>query len=328
VARIPRHFHFIWLRPAREPLPLPWYLALESCLAVNRPERVTVYVLEEPCGALWERIAPRIEVERVELAPEVERVPVTSPLRRFRWAHHADFIRLDKLLEHGGVYADLDTLFVSPIPDALFERSFVIGHEAPVGGQPSLSNCLMLAEPGAPLVARWRAAMGEAFDGQSWTGHSCELVTRLVADAPELCHVEPMRTFSAFEHTVAGVRRLMTGLDHDLDGICSVHLCAHTWWSWDVLWRTSFFGGLLTEDWIRAVDTTYTVLARPYLPPGPEPSAARRLALRALLALIHRTDTLLDRSEASRAALLRRVRPLLLPAVHGLRRWRARGGRA
>ncbi|MFO0745689.1 MAG: glycosyltransferase [Myxococcota bacterium] len=335
MARIPRLFHFVWLRPAREPLPLPWYLALESCFAVNRPEKVSVYVLEEPVGELWERLRPRLDVVRAELAPEVERVPDDSPLKRFRWAHHADFVRLDKLFAHGGVYADLDTLFVHPIPDALFEQSFVIGHEAPVGDppQPSLSNCLMLAEPGAPFIALWRAQMGGAFDGASWTAHSCELVTRLAAEHPDLVHVEPMRTFSAVEHTIDGVRRLVTGLDPDLarglPGVASVHLCAHTWWDWDVVWRTSFFGALLTPDFIRAVDTTYTVLARPYLPPGPMPSPAKIQALRALLAAVHATDRLLDWTSPRRGEILARVRPALLPIVRplvrALRRVRARG---
>jgi len=324
--RIPRHFHFVWLRPRREPLPLPWYLALASCFAVNRPERVSLYILEEPTGELWERIKDRLDVQRVALVPAVEAVPATSPLKRFRWAHHADFIRLDKLLDHGGVYADLDTLFVSPIPERLFAERFVIGHEAPVDGRPSLSNCLMLAEPGSELVRRWRGEMEAAFDGRSWTGHSCELVTRLCAERPDLCHVEPLRTFSAFEHTVAGVRRLMTGMDKDLDGIASVHLCAHTWWSWDVVWRTSLFGAMLTPDWIRAVDTTYTTLARPHLPPGPSPSPARATALRAALRLVHATDALLDRTERPRAEALRRVRPLVLPLVHALRRARAGRG--
>ncbi|MCC6620854.1 MAG: hypothetical protein IT385_06345 [Deltaproteobacteria bacterium] len=321
--RIPRHFHFVWLRPRREPLPLPWYLALASCFAVNAPERVSLYVLEEPVGDLWDRIKGRLDMQRVALRPEVEAVPATSPLRRFRWAHHADFIRLDKLLDHGGVYADLDTLFVRPLPERLFDERFVIGHEAPVDGRPSLSNCLMLAEPGSELVARWRRAMSAAFDGRSWTGHSCELITRLVDQHPELAHVEPMRSFSAFEHTVAGVRRLMTGRDPDLDGVLSVHLCAHTWWSWDVVWRTSLFGAMLTPDWIRAVDTTYTTLARPHLPPGPPPSRTRAAALRGLLRLVRATDAALDRTERPRAELLRRVRPLVLPLVHAARRLRS-----
>ena len=323
IAKIPRHFHFIWLRPRREPLPLPWYLALESCFAVNRPERVSFYVLEEPIGDLWERVRERLDVQVVALAPEVEKIPETSPLRRFRWAHHADFIRLDKLIAHGGVYADLDTLFVAPIPDALYAQPFVIGHEAPVDGQPSLSNCLMMAEPGSELARLWRASMSAAFDGESWTRHSCELVTRLAAAHPEIVHVAPMRTFSAFEHTKEGVRRLMTGFDKNLDGIASVHLCAHTWWDVDVVWRTSLFGAMLTPDWIRAVDTTYNVLARPYLPPGPPPSSPKAAALRAALHAVHQADVLLDQTELGRAALLARLRPALRPLVHAWRRFRS-----
>ena len=45
------------------------------------------------------------------------------------YAHEADFLRLDILLAHGGVYADMDTLFVREYPDPWFEESFAIGEE-------------------------------------------------------------------------------------------------------------------------------------------------------------------------------------------------------
>ena len=39
-------------------------------------------------------------------------------MRRYRYAHAADFLRLDVLIAEGGVYADIDTLFVSRLPRA------------------------------------------------------------------------------------------------------------------------------------------------------------------------------------------------------------------
>ena len=36
-------------------------------------------------------------------------------------SHEADFVRLDALIAHGGVYADIDTLFVHPVPARLFD---------------------------------------------------------------------------------------------------------------------------------------------------------------------------------------------------------------
>lgn len=322
--RVPRHVHFVFgLRPQTEAFALPYYLALASCLEVNRPERVTLYYHHEPWGPWWDRIKGELELERVALVPLVANASVTAPEARFRYAHHADWIRLEKLFAHGGVYADIDTLFVNPIPAALYERRFVIGQEAPLGDtQLSLCNALMLAEPGSELVRRWLAAFGDAFDG-SWTAHSCRLVTELAAAHPELVHIEPERTFAAHAHTKAGVRTLMTGLDRDTTGIASLHLWNHLWWDWDQVWRTTLWGGLLSEDWIRAVDTTYTVLARRFLPPGPAPSKARVRALQGVLTAIRAADALYDRTGPIREPLFKAAHPVLRPLVHALRRLRA-----
>ena len=75
-------------------------------------------------------------------------------------------MRLDILLAHGGVYADLDTVFVNPLPERLFHERFVLGREhdvpaSPAGGValPSLCNALIMAEPGAEFARLWRGRM-------------------------------------------------------------------------------------------------------------------------------------------------------------------------
>ncbi|MEZ0216547.1 MAG: glycosyltransferase, partial [Rariglobus sp.] len=178
--RIPRHFHFIFgLREQTEPFHLVHYLCLESCLRVNRPDRVTLYYHYEPYGRYWNLIKDRIQLVHVPLHPLVTSQHYDDPLisRKLRYAHHADFIRLEKLIEHGGVYADMDTLFLRPIPDGLYEKAFVIGREDPVTDMKtgaisdSLCNALMMAEPGSAFARIWLERMPAALDG-SWSNHS------------------------------------------------------------------------------------------------------------------------------------------------------------
>ncbi len=274
MARIPRHYHFIFgLRPQTEPFHLVHYLCLESCLRINRPERITLYLHHEPYGHYWDLIKNRIE--RVHVSPNdvVTRQRYEEVIigKELRYAHHADFIRLEKLLEHGGVYADLDTLFLKPPPDELFEESCVIGRESPVPNrrtglhEASLCNAVIFAEPGAPFVRRWLEEMPGALNG-SWSNHSCQLPERLRERHPDQLRVEPSGAFYPYMWTPEGLRKLLEECHTDWAGAYSVHLWAHLWWARERTDFSHFHSGLLTERFIRNRDTTYTLAARPFLP--------------------------------------------------------------
>jgi len=285
MARIPRHFHFVFgLRPQTEPFHVVYYLCLESCLRVNRPERITLYYHHEPHGPWWERIRGRLELVRVPLSEHVrEEAYGSAMIRGFSYAHHADFIRLEKLLEHGGVYADIDTLFVNPLPAELFECACVLGREKPVpqaGGRPeeaSLCNALIMAEPGAAFIGRWLEQMPAAFDG-SWSQHSCQLPNRLSEQHPGEIHIEPERSFYPFMWTKPDLRALLEERHDDWEGVYSVHLWNHLWWSRLRFDFSPFNHERLTERFIRRGTTTYTLAARRFLPAATERAWWRRLA--------------------------------------------------
>lgn len=282
---VPNTYHFVFgLRPQTEPFALPYYLCLRSCIEINAPDRILFHCMEEPWGRYWDLIREELTVVPVTEAPEVLRhsyddreVPP-----HLRYAHHADFIRLDVLIEHGGIYADIDTLFVAPLPPVLRDKSFVIGREHPVvdrptgTSRPSLCNAVLLAEPGAPFARIWRERMEAALGG--WSQHSTLLPRELADDHPEWVHIEPERTFYPFRWTADGLRRLFEDTERDLEGVVSIHLWSHLWWDAERTDFSDFHAGLLTEHRIRTVDSTYNRLARPFLPPFDPTWFARQAA--------------------------------------------------
>lgn len=274
-ARVPRVFHFAYgLKPQDEPFHLCHYLAIASCLGVNRPERILFHHHHEPWGPYWEAVRGRLTLVHVDLPEPVAHHRYEHRHRgcaRYRYAHLSDFVRLDALIEHGGVYADIDTVFVNPMPDRLFEEPFVLGREGDVVSQTSgkqersLCNALILSEPGAAFARLWRAGMEEAFDG-SWSNHSTLLPQRLADANPGLIHIEPQRSFYPHPWTRQGIRTLLEACDPDLEGVYSMHLWSHLWWSrWRIGFST-FHAGRLTERYLREVDTTYALAARRWLP--------------------------------------------------------------
>lgn len=263
---IPDIFHFVYgFRPQTEPFPLIHFLAIRSCLEVNRPQQVMVHCAERPWGPWWDRLDGDITVVDATPATEVDthhydaRVPEI-----YRYAHHADFVRLDVLIDHGGIYADIDTVFIRRFPDELRAHPFVAGRESDLNGEASVGNAVLAAEPGAAFTQRWRGAMADALDG--WSDHSTILPARLAAVYPTEVHLEPAVTFYPFNHRPLDLLRLLQVDEPVPPEAISTHLWEHLWWD---EWRTdysTFHAGLVTPQNIREVDTTFFRLVRPFLP--------------------------------------------------------------
>ena len=274
VPRVPRVAHFVFgLKPQTEPFHLVHYLAIESCRQQLAPDTIYLHHRHLPYGLWWDRIRPHLTLVEVAEVPEVAAAGYDDTLvpPAFRYAHHADFVRLDALIEHGGVYADIDTLFLAPFPDELFGSPFVIGDEGPQRDEltgelrPSLCNALMLAEPGSTFARTWRERMAGELNG-TWSNHSGFLAHTLSRELADQVRVEPARTFLGVPCSIEGLRDVFERDEVRLDGALSLHLWAHLWWDASRLDFSPVHAGQITPGWVRSAPTAYARLARPYLP--------------------------------------------------------------
>ena len=273
--RIPNIFHFVFgLKKQKEPFHLVYYLCLESCIRVNKPDKVYLYYHYMPYGRYWDLIKDKLELVQVDLVPCVSDFNYQDRYLRdnFLYAHHSDFIRVQKLVEQGGVYADIDTLFVNPLPESLFQESAVMGWEDPVKCtktgevRPSVCNAFIMLEQGSEFGRKYHSEMAERLDG-TWSNHSCFLACDLSERFPELIHLENKNAFYKHSWTPEGLMTLLEGYDDDFHDVYSMHLWSHLWWSKKRKDFISFHAGRLTEKFIREVDTTYNIAARKFLPP-------------------------------------------------------------
>ncbi len=271
---IPRLAHFVFgLEPQEEPFHFLHYVALESCRRVLQPETIWFHHKHLPTGPWWDRIRPHLTLAEVDVVPEVlaadysvSRIPAA-----YRYAHHADFIRLDVLLEHGGIYADIDTIFVRPLPDDLFESPFVIGRETAVRDagtgvmRPSLCNALLMAEPGSQFARVWRERMPGALDG-TWSNHSGFLAQELSEELPDAVRVEPETAFFSFPATRLGLAQLLEERHAVPKAAASVHLWAHLWWERHRRDFSNVHASSCSPAELEQARTTLADLTRPYLP--------------------------------------------------------------
>ncbi|MGD1051006.1 MAG: glycosyltransferase [Solirubrobacteraceae bacterium] len=268
---VPRLAHYVFgLDPRDEPFHLVHYLAIASCLAIVEPDELHLHCHDLPYGFYWDLIRPRVRLHRIGPVAEIEAFDYDPSCARFAYAHHADFVRLDVLASWGGLYADIDTLFLAPVPDEWWSAPAVIGREADVADpdgrvRPSLSNAVVMSRPGGAFVKAWRERTPLAFDG-SWSAHSCLLADELAAEMHDEVVVLPQRAFHAFEPTPAGLRRLLVDPPTTVEGITAVHLMAHLWWEDSRRDFLELHARMINERWVREVDTVYGVAARPFLP--------------------------------------------------------------
>lgn len=276
-----RTFHFVFgLKAQREPFHLAHHLALASCIRHHPDARVVLHHGDIPHGPWWDRISGHLELRPVERVGWLDDHPGYYDHAEGRfivgtdidYAHHADVIRLEVLVAEGGIYADIDTLFVAPVPAYYDGEPFVIGEEevgaeARRGGR-SLCNAFMAAQPGSAFARRWLERIRLVFDG-TWSRHSCTEAALLAGERPGEVTVLSAVPHAYFPATREGLADLFARNVELPDAVVSIHWWEHLWWSPLRRDFTTFDNASLTEDYVRGADTTFARLARPILLEGP-----------------------------------------------------------
>jgi hypothetical protein len=180
--RIPNVFHFCYgLLPQAE-FGFLEYLAIKSAVELNRPERVFLHYQHACSGPWWERVQELVTLNLV-----------AAPLEIFGWplqhyAHRSDVLRLNMLLEHGGIYLDIDTLCVRPFT-ALRTSECVLGQQPKKRG---LCNAVILSEPRGVFLTAWLDRY-HSFRSRGrdwhWDEHSVRVPARLARTRELRSHI-------------------------------------------------------------------------------------------------------------------------------------------
>jgi len=179
------------------------------------------------------------------------------PLVHF--AHRADVVRLQKLIEYGGIYLDAD-VFVHRNFDDLLGYSVVLGQEGEAA-QIGLANAVILAKPQSAFLYRWLEhyksfrSMGH---DEFYAEHGVQLPAQLSRDYPNeitvLLHNAfhwPLHTDPHLEWIFGSTREI------PLNGSYATHL----WQS--KAWKRYMED--LTPGRVRSADTNFNRWAEPLL---------------------------------------------------------------
>ncbi|WP_238191877.1 glycosyltransferase [Methylobacterium frigidaeris] len=258
--QIPRIFHFIIASHDPHEAPrfsLINYLAVRSALDLNEGFKANIHCAPEPHGPYWDMLKGSVEIVQTTLPSTVFDRPVDLI------AHRVDVLRMQILLEHGGIYLDFDTICQKSFAP-LLDGSVILGREEipdgaggrrPVG----LCNATIIAPPGAEFMQLWydeyRSFVGGP-SGDAWNKFSVQVPLALANANPHLVKIEPATSFFWPSWDDHGIEALFK---HDLEFPDA--FCFHLWQVKSSKW----IEGLDPKTIVRE-NTTYNRIARRFLP--------------------------------------------------------------
>jgi hypothetical protein len=233
----------------------PWglshYVCLRSALARIRPDKVLFFYEHEPAGPWWNITRELVQLVKITAPNEIFGNPVDHP------AHRADIVRLEKLIEQGGIYLDSDVMVHRDFDD-LLDYPAVLGAE---GERRSVgtANAVMLAEADTPFLKRWYGQY-TTFRGTAhkhWNEHSVRLPSLLARRHPQEVKILPPKAFFWPTWTVDHLELIF----NSTTSIVSAESYAtHLWDN-----RSFRYTRALTPGDVRRHDTNFHRWARPYL---------------------------------------------------------------
>ena len=227
---IPKILHYTFGMSAdhgRKPWSLVNYVCLRSAIEQIKPTAVFFHCESEPVGPWWDISRPLVSVQRIKAPRDVFGNPLLHE------AHRADVVRLQKLLEIGGIYLDPD-VFVHRSFDDLLTHSAVLGEQRFDGKISGLCNAVILAEQQSPFLKRWfseyKSFRSRGWD-EYWDEHSVRVPYRLAKQFPQQVTILPYDAFFWPSFTPEDLTALFASPEPiDLSRSYAVHLWQSIAW--------------------------------------------------------------------------------------------------
>jgi mannosyltransferase OCH1-like enzyme len=253
---IPKIIHFIHF--GFTDFELIHYMSIKSALEVHQPDRVFLYYNKEPVNnKLWNEIKTRVELVKVDPPKEFGGVELKS------YQYKADVLRLQKLIELGGAYMDIDVISLKSF-DNFWSKSCVLGIEsapdhfsANLDNARSITNAVILAEPNHPFIVDWLTRTAENLKDKPWAYHAVCLPLEILKEKSYDVHVEPQNSFMPFDFNEGWLFGPVESKKNKLATSYTMHL-------WETIWHDKL--NEYTVDKIKSIDNLFASICKKFLP--------------------------------------------------------------
>lgn len=245
---IPNVVHFVYgLGQFRARLRLEHFLSIRATADILKPEAIYFHYHNEPEGYYWRMAKNMVRMNRVEMPLEIFGNKVEH------YAHKADIIRLQVLLQFGGIYMDIDVIPLTSF-QPLLNNDIVMGLEGR-NGKYGLCNAVIIANKSSAFLRRWYESY-ETFDSAKWNYHSVILPRKMSLKYPnEITVLDHNAFFSPLWDREGMVDLYMRPLD--IHGKYAIHL-------WGSLATKTFLSNFSVHHLINASTGFFHLLKQIY----------------------------------------------------------------
>lgn len=235
------------------------YLSILSAYHTQKPDIIYLYNQNEPVDNFyWETAKQYVTIVKMTPPNEFRGVKLDS------YQYKSDIVRMERLIEQGGIYMDIDVLCLKSYTHLLEGNTCVLGVEnSPsqttlnLSEIDSVTNAVLMCEPGHPYIKTWYNAISDNIVGKPWAYHAVCLPKVLLEQGEYDTHLEPRRSFMPFcfrDDFIFDPNRKneVNRLEHSY----TIHL-------WETIWLWSHLKQL-NVNFLHTKDTVFSDLFRQY----------------------------------------------------------------
>ncbi|KAL4222754.1 hypothetical protein ACF0H5_018795 [Mactra antiquata] len=235
--RVPNVVHYVMYN--KERLSFFEFVSLYSVIRFVRPCAILIHGDHLPSsGSYWEYIRaiyPNIIQVRRSMP-----VDIFGQKRKFR-EHSGDIMRIEALIEYGGLYFDLDTLVVKPI-DSL--RSFPCAMSAQSSG--FMSSAFIASERNSSFIFNWLEGYRTKYKPESYTYNAMTYPRALARRYPQ----DIKTLYGSLSRPWYQIGRIIYETNYNWQSIYGIHLFSR------------IFNRLMNEEGVKTFNSTVGSICR------------------------------------------------------------------
>lgn len=258
-ATIPNIIHFIFgLKEQIEEFELYRYIAIKSAYDVNKPDKIYFHYYYEPFGKWWDKIKHLLTLEKITPPNKIYNNNL------YHYAHQSDIIRLEKLIQYGGIYLDIDTICLKSFSDLLYHQFVMAYQNNSDNSIYGLCNAVMLSVPNSNFAIKWLESYKDfrsKGNDQYWDEHSVVRPLHLSKIYTDDIHI--LNNTSFFYPLWHDISNILFNEKYDINEykqIIKNNYCIHLWDTYSHKYLKT-----LNENNIFTNNTIYNIFSRKFI---------------------------------------------------------------